>query len=216
MSTLTAAVLSKAHSFLQDLEVGCIPKRIAITTDEFGATAADFSKRAMDMHVTDFQAREQTTRHFGMWALVDMEWTARLADWIGRRTVLEIMAGHGWLAKALSLHGVACIATDNRDQDYHSRPVFPVRKMPAIKAVKRYRADLLIVSWPPYECHTIVEACKWRGPRPMIYIGEDEGGCNAPDEFWHHFVGDILEVCLPQWQHIHDCVWAGHWRGPCY
>ncbi|KKN81105.1 hypothetical protein LCGC14_0323240 [marine sediment metagenome] len=164
----------------------------------------------------DCDARDLATLRFGMWALVDMQWTSRLADWIGRRTVLEIMAGNGWLCKALGLHGVRCIATDNREQDWPTPPVFPVRKVPAVKAVKRYRADVLIVSWPPYECDAIVEACRWHGPRPLVYIGEGDGGCNAPASFWEHFDGDILEVGLPQWQHIHDWVWVGRWRGPHY
>lgn len=37
----------------------------------------------------------------GMWAIVFHEWVKELAKWIGNRQCLEIMAGAGWLAKAL-------------------------------------------------------------------------------------------------------------------
>lgn len=205
---------AQTRRFLDDLEGGRVPKLIPIVADEWGRRFADFSTSLHGACMRDFGARDLATQHFGMWALVDMVWTKRLANWIGCRTVLEIMAGNGWLSRALSLHGVRCFATDSREQNWPAPPVFPVHKVSAIKAVKRYRADILVISWPPYECDVIVEACKWRGSRPIIYIGEGDGGCNAGEEFWEHFDGDILEVDLPQWQFIHDYVWAGHWRGP--
>ena len=65
----------------------------------------------------------------GMWALVYRSFARKLAVWIGNRRVLEVMAGRGWLAKALSEEGVSIIATDDNSwDDRHSKsgPVFPV------------------------------------------------------------------------------------------
>jgi len=45
-----------------------------------------------------FYARSMVTE-LGMWAIVDMTWTKKLAKMIGKMKVLEIMAGNGWLAK---------------------------------------------------------------------------------------------------------------------
>lgn len=197
-----------------------VPDSIPVAEGLFSKTTAefytDFGLPESGINTIDIIARGRAAQHFGMWALIDMQWTSRLAEWIGDRTVLEVMAGNGWLSKALTLHGIRCIATDSRREKWPTKPVFPIRKIPAIKAVKQIRADIMIVSWPPYECSEIVEVCKWRGTRPMIYIGEGKGGCNAPDEFWANFSGDKLDVGMPQWACIHDCVLAGNWRGPHY
>ena len=52
--------------------------------------------------VGTFDIRRRVTSR-GMWAIVDKTWTARLAAWIAGRRVLEVMAGAGWLAKALDV-----------------------------------------------------------------------------------------------------------------
>ena len=46
---------------------------------------------------SEFAYREQCLER-GMWALVDLQWTKHLADWIGKRKVLEVMAGRRWFA----------------------------------------------------------------------------------------------------------------------
>jgi hypothetical protein len=158
--------------------------------------------------------RDECTDH-GMWTVVDMTWTQKLAREIKDRSVLEIMAGGGHLAKALSAHGVDIIATDNfswAPKRHKHPPVHPVEKMDARKAVKKYPRDILLVSWPPYEDDTICEACDlWGTEKLIIYIGEGDGGCNATDEFFELF--DIIheKLHLPQWEHIHDIILIGQW-----
>jgi hypothetical protein len=155
---------------------------------------------------------------YGMWAIVDMQWTRRLSGWIGSRSCLEIMAGAGWLARALSDHGVRIIATDNQswnEQHANMKHVYPVGQLSAINAVTKYSAtaDILIVSWPPYEGMDICRACAaWGSERPIAYIGEGVGGCNAPNEFFHLF--EIEErINIPQWDGIHDYLMIGHYGG---
>ena len=74
---------------------------------------------------------------------------------------------------------------------------------------------ILVVSWPPYESNTIVEVCEeWGLERPIVYIGEDQGGCNAPDAFFDKFDKDEEAPHMPllAWPGIHDYVAIGYWK----
>lgn len=164
------------------------------------------------------RARDVCTS-LGMWAIVDKHWTANLAQWIGGRKVLEVMGGVGWLSKALWEHGVNIVCTDDnswrvpdREGANHSQApfVFNVEEIEALEAVKKYRAaDVLLVSWPPLYETKIVDVLKAWG-KPVIYIGELEGGCNAPGEFFDIFQYEFLNVGMPSWFGIHDVVLVGN------
>lgn len=174
--------------------------------------------------VAYFETKAAHSRR-GMFAIVDAVWTKALADWLDGRTVLEVMAGAGWLAKALSQHGIDVLATD--DDSWHQpekkdgqllidlSPVYPVERLDARAAVRRYGAsrDVLLVSWPPME-DVIVEVCDlWGTDRPIVYIGEDEGGCTACDAFFARFVEDEDAPAIPMlaWPMVHDTVHIGYW-----
>lgn len=149
----------------------------------------------------------------GMWAIVEQGWVSNLSKWVGNRKCLEIMAGAGWLSKALNDKGVDVIATDDYswDGNQHSPDmvrVYPVECVSAVDAVASPEPEVLIVSWPPYDNRDIIYACRrWGTERPVVYIGE-EGGCNAPNEFFRYFhIED--EIGIPQWYGIHDRLIIG-------
>lgn len=162
----------------------------------------------------DFQARGAATKR-GMWALVYKDFARELAAWIGDRKVLEVMAGRGWLAKALSDEGIEIVATDDNSWDNrHSKaaPVFPVRPIDAVEAVLEVEADVLIMSWPPYgdEIATrVLEA--WGESGPIVYIGEGYGGCNAPDSFFQRWRSLSVVIPLASWDGLHDGVDIGYY-----
>ena len=119
-----------------------------------------------DTAIDDLRARSECTKR-GMWTIVDMKWTKRLAEWIGDRGVLEIMAGFGWLAKALRLHDVDIVPTD--DFSWHGpehrhnigKPLIEIENMEATMAVRKYKhLDILLISWPPYAETPVCKACK--------------------------------------------------------
>jgi len=155
--------------------------------------------------------------HMGMWALVDETWTKRLAGYIGDRKVLEIMAGVGWLAKALKAHGVNIVATDSGawDKRHKKAPkIFDIKKMEASEAVDKIDADILLVSWPPYDDKTrslILAVERWGTEKPVVYIGEGDGGCNASEEFFESFEQKEI-IPMPSWGCIHDKCRVGYWR----
>lgn len=159
-------------------------------------------------------ARGICTDH-GCWTVVADSWLRPLAEWIGDRKVLEIMAGGGWIAKGLRNHDVNIIATDDGSWNHKHekmKELVRIERFEAVDAVKAFPdAEVLLASWPPYDNDAIFEACEeWSARGPIIYIGEDRGGCNAPDVFFEHFlVEDRIEI--PQWYGLHDILMIGNW-----
>lgn len=154
----------------------------------------------------------QSCTDVDMWAIVDLHWTKQLADWIGDRTILEVMAGAGWLSEALKRHGTDVIATDNLSwETQRCKLKSDVLQLDAIEAVKQFQErDVLLVSWSPYEDEIVNLVCEhWN--KPIIYIGE-ESGCNVPDSFFERFeVEDSVNLPLPTWRGIHDKILIGEY-----
>jgi hypothetical protein len=155
----------------------------------------------------------------GMWAVVDLDWTSNLSKWIGDRKCLEVMSGVGWLSKALSIAKVDITATDDlswmEDAHKNSSLVHEILEYDAIDAVNKFLdAEILIISWPPYTCNKILEVCEqWGSDRPIVYIGENAGGCNAPDKFFNNFIeDDSVSIEIPRYYGLHDKLMVGYWK----
>lgn len=156
----------------------------------------------------------------GMWAIVYRTWTDQLAEWIGDRKVLEIMAGYGWLARALADAGVSVIASDNGSWNNipHRRirkPLYDIHEIDAIDAIHKFDYDVVICSWPPYGDDEIVRVANelyyMYQDKDFVYIGESWGGCNAPQVFFSMFMPyDEQPVDkFMNWNGIHDEVVVG-------
>lgn len=129
----------------------------------------------------------------GMYAFVAWDWVDPLIKYIGKRRVLEVMAGAGWLAGALREKGVNILATDNyswaNKKGWEMQT--EIEKMNCFKAIEKYgrSRSLLIMSWPymddkAYHCARLYHQVNPRGK--IIYIGESEGGCTANDKFFQN------------------------------
>ena len=195
----------RLENFLSCVERGEIPDESPDGLDTYGHITMPY--------VSYSEARSVCTKH-GMWAIVTKALARHLASWIGDRTVLEIMSGPGWLAKALHESGVQIGATDNGSWNTrHSlAPIlFPVMQMDCVEAVRTIAADVLLVSWPPYDDDAICHAAELWG-KPIIYIGEDYGGCNAPDEFFNRFSCERSDIPLFSWPGLHDGIYIGYYE----
>ena len=140
-------------------------------------------------------------------ALISKKWVAPLADYIGTKKCLEIMAGKGVLSKALHDCGVDIKATDNYTWKWHRSEQnkggqtlnrdelwFDVEDIDCIEAITKYGGNtgFIICCWPPYKSDALYHAllkmrivnlkCK------LIYIGEEKGGCNAESRFFNEAV----------------------------
>jgi len=199
-------------AFMECVRQGTIPPGSPDGLDEHGWAHPDWYYHGTE-HVL---ARGECNKH-GMWAIISRNLARAMAEYIGQRRVLEIMAGAGWLARALSDEGVPVIATDSGEwNERHDKMcrLYPVEHLEASAAVARYPdAEVLLVSWPPYGETPIIAACeRWGIGRPIINIGETAGGCNAPDEWWDHFWENRdIQIPLASWPGLHDHVFVGHW-----
>ena len=130
------------------------------------------------------------------------------------------MAGRGWLAKALSEEGIDIIATDDNSWgDKHNKAlsVYAIIFMDAIKAIRKFGADceVIIMSWPPYNGEIATKVLKaWGQNKPVVYIGEGYGGCNAPDSFWQCWREcSEIQIPLAHWYGLHDHIEIGYYSG---
>lgn len=205
--------LAQAHVLIDELSSGTVPKEYPFNNDDL-FTMRDVRESLLKNYM------KTILNQFGMWAIVDLTWTKELANFLGDRRVLEVMAGVGWLAKALKEHGIDVVATDDASwQDCHTlaqggQTVTEVGKLDALDAVKANpQAEVLVVSWPAYKDRAIVDVCdEWGCERPIIYIGESSGGCTACAEFFDHFEAESLGISMPRHAGLYDSVSVGYWH----
>jgi len=132
--------------------------------------------------------------------------------------ILEVGAGTGYWAALLDCD---IIATDigraspeliKQKKWFKPGSHFPVKKMSAEKAMKKWPDRNLFFCWPSYDEPWPTEALKnLKFGKYVIYIGESEGGCTADDAF-HQELRDKFEevedIPIPQWRGMHDNLWV--------
>ncbi|WP_415913325.1 hypothetical protein [Neptuniibacter sp. QD37_11] len=198
----------KGQAFIASIKAGQIPEKYPYGY-EFGyLDDPDNFQQFFQQSSASFALR-QACQSLCMYAVVDREWTPHLAKWIGNRRVLEVMAGRGILAKALSDEGVAITATD---YNTYWEPFHPITEIDAREAAAESSDDVLLISWPPFEDTAIVDVCNaWGTERPIIFIGEFRG-CTGCDKFFDRFVPrEDVYIPLPQFMGIKDNVYIGYW-----
>jgi hypothetical protein len=156
-----------------------------------------------------FGHRATLTRN-NVWVLVDLLWTKELAYYLDGRSVLEVMGGQGYLAKALAHHGVNIHSTDIDP----SGPVIEVEKLSAVEAVLKYSdRDILLMSWPPYDDGVCEQAASfWTKNKEIIVIGEGPGGCTGSDKFWRNYRCKNIKIRTPSWPGTHDRLYIGTYK----
>jgi len=167
--------------------------------------------------MTDYEAKNRV-RMKGIYPILTMEWVRQVAEWIGDRKTLEVMAGTGWLARALAECGANVTATDSYSWHFMKtvQRVYPIQKMKAETAIKKLGGDaeLLIICWPDFRTRDVcVAAEEWGPDRPILYIGEGNGGACACSEFFSRFEEEEEpQVLIPSWPCLHDRLSVGRYR----
>lgn len=162
--------------------------------------------------------REYAIKYMGF-ALITKKFIRGLAEYVGDKRCLEIMAGQGCLSKSLQDEGIDIIATDNYSWNGRlnmNDTWTNIEDIDCLDAIKKYGKEVsyILCSWIPYNdsigykalklMHEVNPDCK------MIVIGEDYGGCTA-DELFFQYAEEVDEdeefvYDFRRWDGIHDYV----------
>lgn len=150
-------------------------------------------------------------------ALITKNFVKALSEWIGDRSVLEIMAGSGYISKSLKDEGVNVVAvTDIKESSWGFKKEWTeVEKLSANEAIMKYNnVDIIICSWAYMDNNMYEALLTMREYNPnaiLLYIGEDHGGCTANDNFFENLISiedkDFEENVIPlyrRWSGMHD------------
>ncbi|MGG2014036.1 hypothetical protein [Bacillus sp. S10(2024)] len=149
-------------------------------------------------------------RYHGMYAVIDNEWVKPLAKWIknamnsGDWECIEVMAGRGWLARALNEQGVEVRASDSGEDYLHRMNTleYPSRMIDAVYDIEKKSAEevvqninlikeeepgkrfIVIICYPP---DSNEDATKFVRQLPkdtlIVYIGDEEFENTANEDF---------------------------------
>lgn len=206
-----------------------------LTTMEF-ITCEEFDKK-LDLDLNDgcsWVESMTNQTYFRDWyinkcgfAVLTQEFVQACAEKFKDRHILEVMAGSGYFSYGLKKFGAKnVIATDTNEWAMDAKrmrsnkfknwstPYMPIEQLDAVEAIKKYPdTDLVIMSWPPYTEHSgyeVAKACEERGLE-LLYIGEDQGGCTADDDFfdlvYQYETTLLFRDYFRQFQGIHDTPW---------
>ena len=146
------------------------------------------------LDINAFRCKDLYNSKFGF-ALLSQETVNDMAKFFDGCTVLEVGAGSGFLAKAISDANISIkmIATDsgeweNSCKDEWKKHFSDVLIMDGIDAISAFadNIDYVLMSWPPYDesmAYEILNKCI-EVNKPLVYIGEWECGCNGDNEFF--------------------------------
>ena len=163
-----------------------------------------------------FEERDIFIKSAGF-SLITKNFIKALSEWIGDRSVLEIMAGTGYISKSLKDEGANVVAvTDIKESSWGFKKEWTeVEKLSANEAIMKYNnVDIIICSWAYMDNTMYAALLTMREYNPnaiILYIGEDHGGCTANDNFFENLISiedDAFEEnVIPlyrRWGGIHD------------
>ena len=167
-------------------------------------------------NIRAFEERDIFIKAAGF-SLITKNFIKALSEWIGDRSVLEIMAGTGYISKSLKDEGVNIVAvTDIKESCWGFKKEWTeVEKLSANEAIMKYNnVDIIICSWAYMDNTMYAALLTMREYNPnaiILYIGEDHGGCTANDNFFENLISiedkDFEENVIPlyrRWGGIHD------------
>lgn len=141
--------------------------------------------------------RDYLESTYGMWAYINAPFVKSLASFTSTGTVLELMAGRGFISKGLrNLNpNQQIFTTDNLDWQVKVKTNLPavtsVENLDALKSVKKYGnlVQYIVLSWAPDTQQTdwdILQLIRKEYPNvQLIVIGEKDGATNST-AFWQN------------------------------
>ena len=121
--------------------------------------------------------------------------------------ILEVFSGQALWAYLLQLINVNVIATD---LEIEKKTYTSVEKMDALKAVIKYKTNILMMIWPPCGDPIAYKTLqRFKGDK-VIYIGEGDDGCTG-DEKFHKLLSTKYELVanykIKRWPGFYDSLY---------
>ncbi|AIM63436.1 hypothetical protein [Weissella ceti] len=152
------------------------------------------------------ELRDVLMTTFDMYHYPNEVFMHQLDAYIGQASVLEIMAGQGYLSAGLRALNPAreLVATDDQSWEKqpgdHIMPVTDVLNMDALDALNKYgqASDVILMSWAPDTDDIDMQVLNWvrvNAPKAkLLVIGEKHGATNSR-EFWQEAqLTDLTEL----------------------
>lgn len=111
--------------------------------------------------------------------------------------------------------GADIIATDDyswkkKKKIQNKKKYTKVEKINVRKSLDKYKdAGILLLVWPPYDKPMANNALKKFKGNKLVYIGEDDGGATANDNFENRldkYWKQVDEYNIPHWIGLHDTM----------
>ncbi|MBM3334696.1 hypothetical protein FJY63_08550 [Candidatus Sumerlaeota bacterium] len=144
----------------------------------------------------------------GQFLLLSREMVGSLAEFLralGNGTVLEVCAGRGELAEALSEAGVQIVATD-----VDARPVSSVMRMSAPEALERIRPKVVLGCFVPFDSGVDAGVMSCPSVRHYIVLNARVGGQCGSEALWRNaaWTASPLQE-ISRWMITRHDVWTG-------
>jgi hypothetical protein len=145
------------------------------------------------------------------WAVPNKTAIQKIKKFSKKEQILEVGAGLGLWAYLLREAGANVIATDDfswKKKNQNKRNFTKVEKLNVQNSLNKYKdAGVLLLVWPPYDKPMANNALKKFKGNKLVYIGEDEEGATANDNFDNRLEKhweQVDQYNIPQWIGLHD------------
>jgi len=150
------------------------------------------------------------------YSLLNQELIDDMVKFFDGKRILEVGCGSAYLAAELQKRGVDIKVTDNFAwEDFFKHKYIDIEKIDGVEAVKKYgkEYDYVLMSFPEYSspfAYNILKVCMEMNI-DLIYIGEDQGGCTADDDFfelletvWMEMEYDVISENYVRFEGMYD------------
>ena len=160
--------------------------------------------------IGEYYKRTYFTKEYG-WSVPNEEAIKEIKDFVEDDECLEIGAGYGLWAKLMQDVGIDIVPTDSFGHRSgwvpEDKSFTYVEDLNSEEALDKYDdANVLMMSWPPYDNPLASDAITAFSGGKLISIGEC-GGCTADSKFFEILDSqwvNVGNVQIPQWEGIHD------------
>lgn len=171
-----------------------------------------------DLSRTDYNIRQNFCFNWS-WAIPDEDSVKEISKFlIDEKMVLEIGAGLGLWSRLLQDQGTKMVPIDIDDDKIRSQHISFDSGFTKVRLLSKQDIDLLLdnnfgsslfLCWPSYNKDWAYQYLKKLEPNKLVFIGEDNGGCTADENFFyelHRKYEEVNRIYHKNWDGIQDSI----------